>query len=768
MDGNSIGALVDLLLRRRDCGAARSIFIVGAGVSAGAIDAADTFKSSLVREMVLRAGMDPQDEAFKPLAANNYTERKIPSYLTLELLMYFFEYIIDGIEKEECTSRNAFDVQAIIEQRMPSFGYTEANHALAILRHEGVIGPILTANFDTLLYDALEAIETPYILRTNTSFVKGSETFAKDPSALTPTEADIVAFHGTLAAERGGGGLDRPGTVVARGLMRPFETGMSEYLRALLRDALDQQRPVVMLGYSGSDHYDMNVFLRDFMETQPDGHHLGSLIRLVRHSPGDKKAFSQFVYDYLLPNGAVIHESERKFAATVVQSLGADPATMKSKLETLRQRRYPRSYRNVTPWATLLAGVPMDAARKAVRMLARGFPGAWAITEHYTLESFGFDQTQIDALAGFQDPVRFLGLDIGLFNKAQETYWSQRKIEQKLFREYTRNHANPGAQSAVRISLGSREGGIVPALRACFQLCDQLDAAIAHDGPFAAECAPEELAMAAIFRAIATDYEGLLYQYLARSIDDRQLRRDLLALARARFNQCRLHVQTAEARLGMPEPGIGEQSGAILRDMVPYALWHMVASENAARVMPGDDIPAKLERLHACVKHRRRLVEKTKFHTPFERVAMLPQMSLRLTEAIKLALLWEVTDPDERRALSSDPRNAHRLAMAKDLLAESEEVFEEYGRQSSLRNYRFIAHFECRIAFSIISGSYDEPLGIWLACQSVYGTPGRDPRADTFIRNMAGAIRNWIEHTPINTDSDRWHRFLQELPPRES
>jgi len=764
MDGNSICELVELLLRRRDSGAARAIFIVGAGVSAGAIDAADTFKSSLVREMVLKAGMDPEDEALKPLASNNYAHRKIPSYLTLELLMYFFEYVIDGIEKEQCTSRNAFDVQAIIEQRMPSFGYTEANHALAVLRHEGVIGPILTANFDTLLYDALEVIETPYMLRTNTSFVKGSETFVKDPSALTPTDDDIVAFHGTLAADRGAGRLDRPGTVVARGLMRPFETGLSEYLRVLFRDALDQQRPVVMLGYSGSDHYDMNVFLRDFMETQPDGHQLGNLIRLVRHSPGDTRAFSQFVYGYLLLNGAVIHESERAFAGTVLQSVGADRATLKERLETLRQTRYPQSCRDVTPWATLLAGVPTDAARKAVRMLARGFPGAWAITEHYTLESFGFDQTQIDALAGFQDPVQFLGLDISLFNKAQETYWSQRKIEQSLYREYTQNHANIGAQRAVRISLGSRQGGILPALLSCFQLCEQLDAAVAHNGPFAAECAPEELAMTAIFRAIATDYEGLLYQFLARSIEDRQLRKDLLALALDRFIDCQRHVQTAQTRLGKPGLATAEQSGAILRDMVPYALWQMVASENAARVMPGDDIPAKVERLRACVKHRRQLVEKTKFHTPFERVAMLPQMSLRLTEAIKLALLWEVRDPEERRALAADPRNAHLLAMAESLLAESEEVFETYGKQSSLKNYRFIAHFECKIAFSIISGSYDEPLGIWLACQSIYGNPGRDPRADAFVANMAKAIRNWIEQTPINIDSDRWRRFLQELP----
>src|SRR5262249_5997299 len=137
-----------------------------------------------------------------------------------------------------------FDGQKIISSMVQISGgatfHSQGVAAICALKRQGLVGPILTPNFDTLLYDAFKQNNIRFTLLTR-------HQRSDFHPARHPADTDIFAYHGTLYDyDLGSESYTRPATIFSRGLLRPFEEPEERYLLDVLTS-----RTVVFFGYSG-------------------------------------------------------------------------------------------------------------------------------------------------------------------------------------------------------------------------------------------------------------------------------------------------------------------------------------------------------------------------------------------------------------------------------------------------------------------------------------------------------------------------------------
>ena len=622
----NIEALVGRLLDRNPRPPA--IFVIGAGASYP-YPGANQIKKWVV-ESALRACRAEESIDFIRLANVLLDDREgllWHNYLTLETLFFLCQYALDPPGEDSQYFRPEETIRTVVTGLTSSPG----NLAVAYLRKLGHVGTILTSNFDDLLCRTLDQLACPYRLLTDAQFEK------IQGRALIPSDEHILTFHGTLVrsedtkydrreAWETNKKLTHPRTLLARGLMRPFTPEVKKYVEAVLR--LSQDRDVVFFGYSGSDFYDMNLVLRSV--------HNANKLRLDNihwiSFDGEKGSLSGFAREF----GCRYYKGD--FAQTLLDQLhlGARELASVGIRTSLtgpphQAVRYETDIRPAPTSKDLFLDQALDEEfRKRVshflRYLESGFAGAWAVTEHYSLESYGFSQLEIKELGGLgEDAIDFLGVNVRGYLDAQERYWEQNPG--------SRDRARKLAETEPSKPPGEVVNEVFPGLQQTFRAL--YDATVAclprlkSDG----SVLPAELAMVHVLGSIALDYQGLMFN-IVRDAKSGEEQRVAAREAVAYFEAAAQYARKAREILG--RDALAEEKA--IRDLVPYLTWTLIAEENRARALPEIDIEQKLKAFEACIKRRRGIIESAEgagLHE--EAIYLRPQQVLRCTEALKLS-----------------------------------------------------------------------------------------------------------------------------------
>jgi SIR2-like domain len=337
--------------------------LLGAGASVPYLPVADALKREILRFALALVGAE---ERLDELAA-----RASQPHVTLEVFCSMLYYRCGGrFQPNELWTALCAGVPA-----------SPLVRAVAGLRVAGEVGPILTTNFDQMVVDAL----TGYGQMADRDFRVVTAWQAAE--AVHSTERDVCALHGTIY-EVGSGTYAPPLTSLARGLARPLTPDMRRYLMAVLGGP----RPVLVLGYSGQDHYDISPVL----------HELRRAARLrqwlwvcYEDRPDERRRISE-----ILDTDQIVVAD----ASAVLSSIVAGMAS------PLAAREPPVIDLSIPSWWERLVHaldrfrLPVEGVREFVRDLDENLPGAWVVQEHYRLFSAGFDERTALTFGGVTAP----------------------------------------------------------------------------------------------------------------------------------------------------------------------------------------------------------------------------------------------------------------------------------------------------------------------------------------------------------------------------
>lgn len=648
-----------------------AVFVIGAGASLPYPIAADIKKRLLASALEICNPREGDSHDFQRLKMSVEPDGLLDhDYLTLEALLFLCQYALNPPGSTE----SYFDPEQVIGAFLTGLATSPGNFAVAYLRQQGRVGPVLTSNFDDLLYKTLTALDAPYRLLTERQF---------DHKPVSPTDEDILAFHGTLAQPSSAQPTTRhsspyasPHTLLARGLMRPFAPPIRAYLEQLLGSSCD--RDIVFYGYRGADVYDFNHVLSG-VQTQVN---LGNLHWIS--IDGSDENLSPFA----LQLGCQYYKGD--FAKAVLDTL--PPATYEPfGIRPARHRSangYEIDYAPPTEMNLFREHEEDPKFRSRaldfLRYLQSGFTGAWAVTEHYSLESYGFSQNEIEELGGISGkPVFFYGLDVRQYLAAQKEYWKH----------------NSRAREKVVMLAGDKRKSCEEIIAEAFpgvwqqleQLLDKTTAKFKKLVDDPSSSLPAERAMHAVLSAIALDYQGLMFNIIREAhVDDIACRASEKAVQL--FEKAIEETSKAAGILRRPEAS----DAHALRDMVPYLTWDIIARENLARALLDTDFAKKLQALKYCVYRRRDLVDTAANGGLYEEALYLrPQIVLRCTEAIKL--IYQCSRQGELPRLHQDADTS----AAEELLEVARHQLEQYEKASALPNHRFVTLFDCEIMHSL-------------------------------------------------------------------
>ena len=698
------------LLRRVQASGRSAVIIVGAGASFPYPTAHDV-KARLVAALL---DVLPTASAFK----TELDQRIREPFLTLELLVQLFQQVLG----------RAFDVGAVAATMLSGLEVSQGSLAIGLLREAGLVGPIVTTNFDSLIMSTLTALSLDFKVKTDLQF---RELAGSGPRSRVPSELDVVCLHGTLAQAPAGETYTTPTTFNARGLMRPFRVETAEYLEELLKLATDraaggQARPIILFGYSGNDHYDINPILAQFRDRiVPGGLHW------IVHE-GREDGISNFAGS-LTPTFYDCNFAEEVLSFLVPRRpAGAAPLPTVTGAYTSKPFRISPSRR---------ANFEVQAFRLINRIRSRAM-AAWAVTEHYTLESYGFEQSQIAALgrpmssAGAGGaPIFFSGIDVTRLIDAQEAYWAENIPDGMASR-----WAGIPAGSPVSKQIGD----LFPRSSELFrQLLFDVEARLRDNGvtSLAALAFPtvldvDELAMLLTFQAIACDYLGLMankVRTLTGSPAECQVASDL---ACGLFSLTTSLARTARM---MDGSALASDSRAV-RVANPALIWEYIGRENHARALRDDvavsarQIAHKARSLYRTGAARQGLVARLGDSSD-EALYFLPQIAIQQSQAVKVAYRCSgIVDVPSRDVSSSLKATALRALNA------AEQCFKSFQRASALVNYRFATVFDCRGIVAVAERDFDALPDIAAAANHYFGTQKTLGRSKIFLTGIA---RRW-------------------------
>lgn len=378
----------------------RPVLILGAGASIPSLPSAYDLKVEIASNAVKRSFQRNNSSVVGPLtmeeerdfedALKIIKDKCAQDHITLEVLVSLISF----------RSGDKLDTDSMWESLCSDCQVNEFSHIIALLVKLGCIGKILTSNFDHMLEDACRNVGADFEVVTNIQLEENDLSVYQN-STLT----QICPFHGTTYVDPlGEAKYTAPFTATATGLAKPFSRKMAEYID----DALGNlDRPIIVCGYSGSDHFDLNPLLSCLqLDKQENREHWYWII----HS-GNKNACSQAVKNSFgaKDSQTLLHSNALYGAETLLvmkealeyaaQSLGSDilsqlPLCGNNQLShSTYEERLEGWFRNNFDWSR-------HEARDMVLDLKDNLPAAWIVSEHYRLIQMGFDEEYSFRFAG--------------------------------------------------------------------------------------------------------------------------------------------------------------------------------------------------------------------------------------------------------------------------------------------------------------------------------------------------------------------------------
>jgi hypothetical protein len=577
-------------------------------------------------------------------------------HITLELLCSMLRY--------RCGAR--YDPLRMWDSICAGAPVSKLTGLVALLRSRSLLGPLITTNFDATCMTALMHLGANLRVVTERQVGEGE---------WLPEEHDVCVLHGTTY-QASGASFSPPMTATARGLARAFTPGMRRYLLNLFR----ADRPVLVIGYSGQDHYDLNPLLRELSERDPD-----ALQRWlwICHVEADIARVPSIIRD----DQVIVGD-----ATALLQGLGYDDTLGSADLETSLSKETwrERLCRAIRQW-----NLPELGVRNFLDDIRINLPGAWAVLEHYRLYSAGYDEPVTLTFGGVdtQTPEEG-GLD-------HLSYWYGPFELQfgKLLRASVEYRVEDTAyQNAVPAN------GCVPDYPYSTVLLRSARDSMrrAHQEVPRHRVRREDEALLLVGLAIAEDYLGLIERkrWLLLEGDASLTSREN---ALRHFRECQRYAEAAGRALTRTA-GDGHQFDVSdIDDLIQYKVWALIGQSNIARTRERPaaiDVYAEVvERQKAAIAEELAVASGGSSRNAVVEgyvIAQYPQLWLRGSEWLKsiLACEGDVAVPLAWHEIEESYRLLAAAAFQTCVAA-----YESYRQLTSTVNKRYPAVFETEILF---------------------------------------------------------------------
>jgi hypothetical protein len=454
-------------------------------------------------------------------------------------------------------------------------------------------------------------------------------------------------------------------------------------MRRYLMNLFHADRPVLVLGYSGQDHYDLNPLLRELSERDADA--LGRWL-WVCHVEADCARVPSIIRD----DQVIVGD-----ATVLLQGLGYSELRGAANLETfsLKETWRERLIRAIKQW-----NLPEHGVRDFLDDIRINLPGAWAVLEHYRLYSAGYDEpitltfggvnTETPEDVGFDHLSYWYGpfeLQFGKLLRASVEY----RVEDAMYQNSGfADGSVPDYPNSVALLRSIRDG-----MRR------------AHREVPRHRLRREDEALLLVGLAIAEDYLGLIERkrWLLLEGDASRISRENALL---HFRECHRYAETAGQTLTRTAGEAGDWGQfdvSDIGDLIQYKVWALIGQANIART---EDRPAAID-LYAEVVERQKAAIADELALASDGnsrnaavegyvTAQYPQLWLRGSEWLKSILACEGD--------AAVPLAWHEIGEGHRLLAVTAfqtcvEAYESYRKLTSTVNKRYPAVFEAEILF---------------------------------------------------------------------
>lgn len=662
----------------------RPVFLLGAGASMPLLPTVDKIKKALVDYLLENSTVTfskrPPNDVRDLCVRDALYEQIGKPHLTLELLCSLFAYragVADGHRR--------FNAARLWHEICHNAGYGVIAFCLAALAQRGKVGPLLTSNFDKMLFDAASHLAFGFQLVTDRSLRLGTN-ICRDRL--------LVAFHGTTH------GIDPdaleasehspPTSALARGLATPFSRELVNCLKSCIGEG---DRPVICIGYSGNDHYDMNPLLN-------------SLEAVVRehfywlcHS-GNAADVSKFVQKRF---------SDRLFAGKAADLLAQHCATsipeqteVKDLSARLSKILLDSSWRSKL--FTVLHGfkIPPERCDTLISDLLRNLPGTFAVLEHYYLYSIAYLESETLVFAGVEqtqdgfsaDHLRFFDLPFDELLLGQYVYRNEdrersrfaTRREQSLYNypETTRRFSKALSSIRLKILKNSTSGEdsssfeILPEYRAVWHV----GVAIAYD--YLGLVANKRLQALEAWSAELNDQPGNNNDFEKRIVENEIKSARTLALTY--FAACEEYALVAQRLIESSRDRLDQW---LLEQLVQARTWIMIGKDNRARAASRK---RSYQLFRSAIRYRERELKRT--DDPEYEAAHYPQLWLRASEWLKKLL--DIRSDQE--AFCKDlVLDEHEERLLKDAVRVLNEADQRYQARVGGVNSRLPAVFDAQL-----------------------------------------------------------------------
>ncbi len=677
----------------------RPIFLLGAGASMPNLPTAKRMKIEIVRSLAERAS------AAEGIADIESTLGA--PHMTLEVLCSIIRYR-SGINSK---GRPRFDPARLWKSVDERSAVNSTACCLAALAKEELIGGIVTSNFDTFLPRALSCKGVNYQVITQRDL-------DREGFRIAAGQLPIVAFHGTVhrlnSMDLGEAPHSPPTSALARGLATPFRPNMRECLEEMLCTG----RPVIVVGYSGNDHYDMNPLIERW---------LAKYTRLSWHwwsHNGEEESFSKRVRrDF---KGQFEHAN----TGTLLRHF-FDRQNEQDKKSESSDHDWPERIRHTMASFDM----PASCCRDILKDIKHNLGAAWVVLEHYYLYSTVYDENVALTFGGVPQGNRTKVEHLRVFN----TDWHALLQAQAVYREEDEALKDDEADRAK--CKYQKTVGLLNSMLKAIDECLENHPDLRH----------VDHAILLVGKAFAEDYLGLVNNKRRMAIDsllthsccqdwiderDRERR-----LAINHFGACVDYSEKARAALEKD----GDSPDGGLDQLVQHRIWRMIGRENIARALTP---PQSLKVFRECINERWQNINLPSISGAAEyQMAHLPQIWLRASEMMKdlLHISGEIDLPRAHRSLSRAEKGDFEFA-----LDSAKKAYKEYEVVGEI-NLRFPAYFETLLLSHAAKGEYSEARNIMAKCLQTLR------KADASIRNKR---KTWV-----NRIRQRLNRILANAVP---
>ena len=371
----------------------KPILILGAGASIPSLPSAYDLKVQIGSNAVRQSF---GSQSFLTKEEKNELERSLKiiqetctqKHITLEVLVSLITF----------RSGNRLDTDAMWNALCSDCAVNEFSHIVSLLVELGCIDRILTSNFDHVLEDACRNVGADYQVVSNVQLEAKELNFYNQDSSTV----QICPFHGTTYKDERSE-YTGPFTATAAGLAKPFSKRMAEYVEDSLSN---QSRPIIVFGYSGSDHFDLNPVLSSFKLEEE--HNRSNWFWCI-HS-GNGNYCSQAVRNIFgAPSFEELQQSNAFYGADTLSVMKLAFAEVEDEISHMNLPKYEyipmqSTYdQRLQTWFKGNFKWSREEANNMILDLQNNLAAAWIVSEHYRLIQLGYDEEYCFRFAGVFD-----------------------------------------------------------------------------------------------------------------------------------------------------------------------------------------------------------------------------------------------------------------------------------------------------------------------------------------------------------------------------